>query len=227
VRLFGHLGAALGLHLVVEGLEHVPRGPCLIAAAPHRTWLDPFVLLFALPVEPRLHFLGDGEAIYRDAVRAFFVRRLGGVVPIWKGGRGIESHVEAARAILAAGAPLALFPERGPAVPLERARPFAAGIGYLALRTGARVAPAVIGGTHELYLRRRVVIRFLAPVDPPGAPGSGEAFPAGSQEERAAAHALVSALEKAIAPHVGELLRATEPPPTFTKRWRWLTTAFH
>lgn len=225
LALFRATGALLGLRLRVEGLEHIPEGPCLIAAAPHRTWLDPFVLLFALPVEPRVYFLGDGEAIYRDPVRAFFVRHLGGVVPVWRGHRGIDSHVAAAREILASGARLALFTERGPAVPVDRARPFAGGIGYLALRSGSSVVPAVLGGTHELYIGRRVAVRFLAPIEPSRA-GDREAGVGDDRQERAAAHALVRELGEAMAPHVADLLRATEPPAAFRKRWRWLTTAF-
>ena len=235
LTIFRAIAAGLGLRLRVEGREHIPDGPCLIAAAPHRTWLDPFVLLFALPAEPRVYFLGDGEAMYRDALRAFFMRRLGGVVPVWRGSRGIETHVDAARAIVGAGARLALFPERGPAVPIDRARPLAWGVGYFALRSGAPVVPAVIGGTHELYLGRRVAVRFLAPIGPPGAIGPTGAAPDqgrprvdGTTEgaDRAAAHAIVRELDTAIAPHVPELLRATEPAPGFTKRWRWLTAAF-
>jgi 1-acyl-sn-glycerol-3-phosphate acyltransferase len=214
------VATALGMRLRVEGLEHVPSGGgYIVAAAPHRTWLDPFVLLFALPAEPRIYFLGDGEAMYRDPLRALFVRRLGGVVPIWRGSRGIEGHVAAIGQILAAGAVVALFPERGPAVPTERARPFAAGVGYLALRTGAPVVPAVIGGTHELYLRRRVVVRFLSPTPPPHAVHADHA-------ERALAHAFRDALYAVVAPHVGPLVGMVEPGPWFKKRWRWLTNAF-
>jgi 1-acyl-sn-glycerol-3-phosphate acyltransferase len=221
MRGFRLVAASLGLDLRVEGLAEVPDGPCIIAAAPHRTWLDPFVLSFALPVEPRIYFLGDGEAMYRDPVRAFFVRRIGGVVPIWRGEFGFASHVAATRRIVAAGARLALFPERGPAVPVERARPFAAGVGYIAARSGAVVVPAVIGGTHELYLRRRVMIRFLAPMSPPT--GLAEGTPV----EHDAVHAFVADLERAMAPHVTELFERSEPPQGFRKRWRWLTGAFH
>jgi 1-acyl-sn-glycerol-3-phosphate acyltransferase len=214
------LATTLGMRLRVEGLEHVPSsGGYIVAAAPHRTWLDPFVLLFALPVEPRIYFLGDGEAMYRDPLRALFVRRLGGVVPIWRASRGIEGHVAAISEVLAAGAVVALFPERGPAVPVERARPFAAGVGYLALRTGAPVVPAAIGGTHELYLRRGVVVRFLSPALPPYPAHDGHA-------ERALAHAFRDGLYAVIAPHVGPLLRMVEPHSGFKKRWRWLTNAF-
>ncbi len=221
IRGFGAIAALFGLDLEVQGVGNLPLGPCIVAGAPHRTWLDPIVLAFALPIEPRIYFLGDGEAIYRDAVRAFFIRRIGGVIPIWHGGRGIDSYVEATRRILQSGARLALFPERGPAVPVERARPFAAGVGYLATRTGSLVVPAVIGGTHELYLRRRVIVRFLEPLAPPGS------YLPGSLEEREAAHAFVEQIERRVAPDVTELFRATEPPPGFQKHWRWLTTAFH
>jgi len=221
MRGFRIAAAALGLDLRVEGAADVPPGPCIVAAAPHRTWLDPFVLSFALPAEPRPYFLGDGEAMYRDPLRAFFVRRLGGVVPIWRGEYGFASHVEATRRILGAGARLALFPERGPAVPVERARPFAAGVGYIAARIGAVVVPAVIGGTHELYLCRRMLVRFLPPMTPP----SG--LPEGTPEEHDAVHGFVSDLERLMAPHVTELFRRSEPRPGFRKRWRWLTRAFH
>jgi 1-acyl-sn-glycerol-3-phosphate acyltransferase len=220
VLLFRAVARLLGLRLRVEGAEHLPAGPCIIAAAPHRTWADPFILVFAVPLEPRVYFFGDGEAVYRDALRAFFFRRIGGVIPIWRGTRGIESHVEAARAVLASGARLAIFPERGPAVTVERARPLAAGLGYLALRTQAPVVPLVLGGTHELYLGRRAAARFLPPVAPPAQP------PEGSESERHAAHRFVRDLGDAMAPHVEALRLATEPPPSFRKRWRWLTTAF-
>jgi 1-acyl-sn-glycerol-3-phosphate acyltransferase len=220
LRGFRKVAAVLGLELDVEGVANIPAGPCIVAAVPHRTWLDPIVLSFAMPIEPRVYFLGDGEAIYRDPIRAFFIRRTGGVVPIWRGSRGIDSHIEATRKILGSGARLALFPERGPAVPVERARPLAAGVGYLAARTGSPVVPAVIGGTHELYLRRRVAVRFLEPFAAPavGLPGSAE--------ERTTVHAFVRQLELRIAPDVSELWRLTEPPPGSRKHWRWLTTAF-
>ena len=221
LRAFRLVAASLGLDLRVEGALNIPDGPCIIAAAPHRTWLDPFALSFALPLEPRVYFLGDGEAMFRDPLRAFAVRRIGGVVPIWRGESRFASHVEATRRILGAGARLALFPERGPAVPVERARPLAAGVGYIAARIGGLVVPAVIGGTHELYLRRRVVVRFLEPMRPPGG------LPEGTAQEHDAVHAFVSELERTMAPHVTELFRRTEPPPSFRKRWRWLTSAFH
>lgn len=224
--LFRAIAAALGLRLRVEGADRLPPGPCLLAAAPHRTWIDPFVVFFALPLEPRPWFLGDGEAIYRDPLRAAVVRAVGGAVPIWKGRLGIEDHIAAARAVLAAGARFGAFLERGPAVPVERARHFGAGLGYVALRTGAPIVPIVIGGTHELYLGRRCAVRFLEPADALVLAGLDAPPPVGSAAERHAAHRVVERLHELMAPHVAELHRVTEPPPPRRKRWRWLTTAF-
>jgi 1-acyl-sn-glycerol-3-phosphate acyltransferase len=40
----------LRLNIEVEGLELVPRGePLIVAAAPHRNWIDPFLILQVLP----------------------------------------------------------------------------------------------------------------------------------------------------------------------------------
>src|SRR5436190_1863852 len=41
----------------VEGREHIPRGePLIIAAAPHRGWIDPMLILSELPPLPRAYF---------------------------------------------------------------------------------------------------------------------------------------------------------------------------
>jgi 1-acyl-sn-glycerol-3-phosphate acyltransferase len=51
----------VGWRVRVEGLERLPRmpdgtvAPCVLAVAPHRGWIDPFVLLLAWPADaPRL-----------------------------------------------------------------------------------------------------------------------------------------------------------------------------
>jgi hypothetical protein len=55
----------LGFRIEVEGREHLPvdergrrAGGWIAAALPHRTWVDPFVLVVALPASPRLAFFG-------------------------------------------------------------------------------------------------------------------------------------------------------------------------
>jgi len=233
------IGRLLGIRLRLEGAEHLPRttdgrpaGGWIAAGVPHRTWVDPFVLALLLPVEPRLVWLGDGPAIFRSRLRRVVFRRIGGVIPIWPGGgrRAVDAHLEGARAALDAGAVFALFPEVGKAVPVDLARPFGAGLGYVALRTGAPIVPLVLGGTHELYLGRRLVLRVLPQVtarelaglepDEPLPPHEG-------REEQDAAHRVVEALHALTAEAVASTHRAVEPAPGGRKQWRGLTHLFH
>ncbi len=242
------IGRILGLRLELQGADHLPRdeqghpaGGWIAIGVPHRTWIDPFVLALLLPAEPRLVFLGDGRAIYRSRLRRLMFERIGGVVPIWPGSgpRAFEEHVAAARTVLDAGAVFALFPEVGPAVPVERARPFGGGIGYFAVRTGAPIVPLVLGGTDELFLGRTIVLRVLPPVraadmlESESAREAGGSRPAwvppaaGSPAERAAAHRVVAALERLVAADVAECHRVAEPAPGTARRLRGLTHLFH
>lgn len=235
-----HVSARLlGFRLELQGSEHLPRtsagapaGGWIAAAMPHRTWIEPFVLVELLAVEPRLIFLGDGRAIFRSPLRRLAFRMLGGVVPIWPGGgrEAFEAHVEAAESVIGAGAVFALFPEVGPPVPVGRARPLSPGLGYFALRTGAPIVPLVLGGTDELYRGRRIVLRVLPPATATelAAPLVDARVPEpGSRAEREAAHAVVSALQERVAAAVAETHRLAEPAAGTRKHWRWLTGLFH
>ena len=224
--------------LTLEGAEHLPRnadgnpaGGWIAAGLPHRTWIDPFVLLLLLPIEPRLMFLGDGKAIFRSAVRRWVIKRVGGVVPIWKGSgtKAFETHVEAARSVVDAGAVFSLFPEVGPPVPVDQARPLSPGIAYFSLRTGAPIVPLVLGGTHELFLGRRIVLRVLPPVSVQELAGGSAGSPApapDSAEEREMTHRATERLHALTAPAVTETHLAVEPLPGARRPMRWLTHAF-
>ncbi len=230
-----------GLRLEVEGREHLPRGAdggvaggWIAAGLPHRTWVDPFVVGLALPVEPRLVFFGDGRAMFRTAWRRFWLSQVGGIIPIWvrRYSPGVEredvmaTYTTAVKEALGAGALLAIFPETGPPVPVDRARPFGRGLAYFALRTGAPIVPIVVGGTDVLFRGRRIVTRILAPVDVRDLAGfeAGVATPApGSREERVAARHATEALQELTAPHVPEVRARAEPPPGTRRRWLWMT----
>ena len=230
---------AFGFRIDVVGLDRLPRaadgGPAggwIAAGMPHRTWVDPFVVVEALPMEPRLVFFGDGRAIFRSRWRRFLVRRIGGVIPIWPGaGReAVEGYMAAAAAALDAGAVLCLFPETGPATPPGTARPFGSGLAYFALRTGAPIVPLVLGGTHELYLHRRFRLEVLEPVTWQELAGVARDMPPPepwSSAERRLAHTLTRALHERTASTVAAAHRATTLPPGRHKRWAWLTTAWH
>ena len=233
------IARVLGFRFVLEGAERLPvnadgrpAGGWIAAGLPHRTWIDPFVLALLLPVEPRINWLGDGRAIYRSRLRAFVFSRIGGVIPIWPSGgrKAFEEHVGAARSVIDAGAVFGLFPEVGPAVPVDRARPLSPGIAYFALRTGARIVPLVLGGAHELYLGRTIILHVLEPVTARHLAGLAPDAPLpepGTPEERQLAGVITHRLEALVTAPVAELLARSEPPPGTRKRWRWLTTATH
>jgi 1-acyl-sn-glycerol-3-phosphate acyltransferase len=238
LRMCRLIATVLRLRMTLEGAEHLPTtadgkpaGGWIAAGLPHRTWIDPFVLALLLPIEPRLTYLGDGQAMYRSWLRRRIFPRIGGIVPIWKGraGRAFDAHVAAARSVIDAGAVFTLFPEVGPPVPVDTARPLSPGVAYFSLRTGAPIVPLVLGGTHELFLGRRIVLRVLpavtamelagaAPGTPPPAPET--------PEEKAVAHRATDALHSLTAPAVADTHRSVEPPPGARRPLRWLTHAF-
>jgi 1-acyl-sn-glycerol-3-phosphate acyltransferase len=228
-----------GFRVDVRGRRHLPRdvagqpaGGWIAAGSPHRTWVDPFVVATALPVDPRLVFFGDGPAIFRSEWRRWLVRQVGGVIPIWPGGdrQAIEGYLAAATAALRAGAVLCLFPETGPPTPAGTARPFGSGLAYFALRTGAPVVPMVLGGTDELYRGRHFRLEILEPVTWQSlagvAPGSEPPEPWSSAERRIA-HRITRALHELTAPAVERTHLASLPPAGIRKRWTWLTNAWH
>jgi 1-acyl-sn-glycerol-3-phosphate acyltransferase len=248
----------LRFQVTVEGLEHLPAaadgrrtGGWIAACLPHRTWIDPFLVWMALPAEPRLVFFGDARTMARSPLRRWVVRRVGGILPIPSHGgpRTFATHVAAAGDALAAGTVFCLFPESGLPVPPDRARPIAPGLGYIALRSGARIVPIVLGGNHELYLGRRLLVRIepaldatvLAWPEAAGSPGPdaadsaqpgsaavtspGELAP-GSREERAAAHRVADGLRALTADAVAKAHADSEPAVGARKRWTGLTTLF-
>ncbi|MGZ3588190.1 MAG: lysophospholipid acyltransferase family protein [Candidatus Limnocylindrales bacterium] len=225
----------LGWQLELVGGENLPRDPAgrlrggwIAAGLPHVTWVEPFLMFMLLPGEPRLVWFGDGRAVYRTRLRRLAFARLGGVVPIWPGGgpRAFQAHLAAARRILDAGAVFAIFPEVGGPVPAGQARPLGAGLGYLALRTGAPIVPLAFGGTDELFLGRRlrlVVLPAVTAAELAGRSSQRTSPAAGSGEERLEAHRIVAALHDRMAGAVADAHRATVPRPGARRRWPWLT----
>jgi 1-acyl-sn-glycerol-3-phosphate acyltransferase len=206
------------------------RGGWIAAGLPHRSWPDPFLLWGWLPATPRLIFLGDAATMSRSAWRQWVVRRVGGMIPIpTRHSAGTaEIHLAAAHAALAAGAVFCLFPETGPASPPGSIRRLGAGIAYAALRENAPIVPIAIGGTDELFVGRRIVLRILPAVEPRALAGAAPdaVLPHGSREERDAAHRLLAALAEYVAEPVAAAHRQAEPPPGAHRRGRWLTHLF-
>jgi 1-acyl-sn-glycerol-3-phosphate acyltransferase len=214
----------------VFGRELLPRtGGYLVVAAAHRGWMDPFLVLCTLPLEPRVWFLGSGPSAFGPRWREALLHTLGGLLPVWRGGVGVEKHVRAARAVIANGAILAQMPEGTVSGPIGRIGPFRTGAALIALRTGAPIVLLAMAGTEELYLGRRMAARVLPPTTAAELLGdrwNGTLPAEGSRAELDLARDLTDHFEAQLGPVVAALHPATVDPPDrprrFQERLTWL-----
>jgi 1-acyl-sn-glycerol-3-phosphate acyltransferase len=212
-----------------EGQANLPAGGYLLVAAAHRGWMDPFVVLHALPATPRAWFLGSGPSTFTSRWRERLVHRLGGLLPVWRGGVGIDQHVASARAVIGNGGILVQMPEGTVSGPVGRIGPFRVGWAVIALRTDAPIVPLAMAGTEELYLGRRMSSRIL-PITSARAlagldPGGSLPVP-GSREELDVARRMSDRLAELLGPVVETLhpwtVDPVEHPRRLRRRLTWL-----
>src|ERR1700761_5396998 len=127
------------------GREHVPkRGPVIIASN-HRSFLDPFVI--ACMARRPMYYVAKKEIFLYNRLLAWLLAALG-AFPVDRGA-GDSDFIDTAKAILARGDIVLIFPEG------TRTRPGALGspkrgVGRLALETGAPVVPVAVIGTEAI-----------------------------------------------------------------------------
>jgi hypothetical protein len=225
VRLFARV-VIFGLfrfRIATSGQEHLPTGGYFIVGAAHRGWMDPFLVVHALPTEPRVWFLGSGPSTFTTRWREWLVHRLGGLLPVWRGGIGIEQHVASARAVTGNGAVFAQMPEGTVSGPAGRIGPFRVGWALIALRIDAPIVPLAMAGTEELYIGKRMASRILPETSVRELLGGGwdGVIPAeGSREELDLARRLTDELAARLGPVVEELHPGTVDPPSHPRRLR-------
>ena len=215
------LFVAFRFRIRTSGQEHLPAGGYLLVGAAHRGWMDPFVVIHALPIEPRAWFLGSAPSTFTSRWREMLVHRIGGLLPVWRGGIGVEPHVASARAVVANGAVFVQMPEGTVSGPVGRLGPFRTGWAIIALRTDAPIVPFAMAGTEELYLGRRMASRVLPATSARALAGlaPGVALPeVGSRAELETAGAMSDAMAAILGPVVEELHRSTVDPPGHPKR---------
>ena len=209
--------------IATSGQEHLPRGGYRLVGAAHRGWMDPFVVLHAIPEQPRAWFLGSGPSTFTSRWREWLIRRVGGLLPVWRGGVGVETHVASARAVIANGGVFAQMPEGTVSGPPGRIGPFRNGWALIALRVPAPIVPLAMAGTEELYLGKRMASRVLpvtSVADLLGVGWDGRIPAAGSREELDLAKRLSEALAARLGPVVEELQPSTVDPPEHPRRLR-------
>ncbi len=211
------------------GRELLPADGYFLVGAAHRGWMDPFVVMHALPATPRTWFLGSGPSTFTSRWREALIHRLGGLLPVWRGGIGVDAHVASARAVVANGAVFVQMPEGTVSGPPGRIGPFRTGWAIIALRTDAPIVPFAMAGTEVLYIGRRMASQVLPATTARALAGlaPGAALPeVGSREELETARQMNDALAAILGPVVEALAPWTVDPPghprRFERRLTWL-----
>jgi 1-acyl-sn-glycerol-3-phosphate acyltransferase len=168
------LGVRLvGVRIEVSGIEHLQPGQAYIFMANHVSNLDPPILIPSIP----------GRCSVLVKKELFLIPILGtgmkvaDLVPVDRSDHeaAIESVNTAVR-VLRQGLHLVTFPEGTRSVD-GRLLAFKKGPFYLAIESGALIAPVTLLGTFEIWPRTRFALRpgrakivFHAPVDPRNSP---------------------------------------------------------
>ena len=210
--------------IATSGQEHVPTGGGYLAvAAAHRGWMDPFVVMHALPTEPRAWFLGSAPSALTSRTREWLARSVGGLLPVWRGGVGIDPHVASAKAVIANGAVFVQMPEGTVSGPPGKLGPMRNGWAIIAQRTDAPILPIAMAGTEELYIGRRLASRVLPMTTVRELAGLVSDAPLpepGSRDELALARVLSDRLAERLGPVIEALHPGTIDPPDHPRRLR-------
>lgn len=137
--------AAAGAKTTVEGMEHVPSGPCLFAAN-HQSLLDIPALFLVLPGSAR--FLAK-ESLFRIPVLGWAMAA-SGCIPIDRSNRAraMRSLREAA-ARVRAGRSVVFFPE-GTRSRDGKLAPFKKGGFHLAMEARVPTVPVAVSGSYRI-----------------------------------------------------------------------------
>jgi 1-acyl-sn-glycerol-3-phosphate acyltransferase len=149
--------------LRIEGLERLPDGSSVVCFN-HLNWLDPIVLMAAMPANPRLYFFGPKEPDMGVGFRNRLMRWAGNAVAYQPGNRDMVTAVRRVGLLMESGAALAIAGEGRIFVGESAIRPLSEGPAFLALRTGVPVVPVAINGTGWLGFGRRIRVRIGEPV---------------------------------------------------------------
>ena len=144
------------------GREHLPDGGVILASN-HRSFLDPFAI--GTCIRRPIYFVAKRE-LFRHPLVGWFLNCMG-AFPVRRG-EADEESVETARALLARGQAVVIFPEGTRIRHGSLSRP-RRGVGRLALETGAPVVPVAVKGSEHArrgwrFVPVKVHIRFGAPV---------------------------------------------------------------
>ena len=155
-RRFPYWFVALGLKVLVpawlrirvEGLDRLPDGPAILCFN-HQDWIDPFVMVAALPARPDLVFFGPKE----EDMSVGFINRLitwaGRGIPFNPAQTDLLATTRSVQAALDAGVRVAIAPEGRIHAGEQALLPLSEGVAFFALRArcghcGGKITPRYV-----------------------------------------------------------------------------------
>jgi 1-acyl-sn-glycerol-3-phosphate acyltransferase len=189
-RLVAATAVRCYVRLRVEGRERLPAGPAVYCFS-HLNWADPFVLMTALPIRPRVYFFGPKEADIASGGRNRLIAWTGTIVPYKPGNNDLLDAARRVRAVFATGGVLAIAGEGRIHAGESELLPLNEGAAYFALRSGVPIVPVGINGTSWIRFGGRVRVRIGEPIAAAGRP-TREALAAVTERTWRALHALVA-----------------------------------
>ncbi len=159
IRGVVRLGAAIIFDVQVVGRQNVPETGPLIIASNHLSWVD--VPLIPAFLKRKVVYMAKDETF--QGKMGWFVRFLG-AFPV-KRGEADRQSLRTAEEQLKAGRILSIFPE-GTRSKIHKLGQAHAGMGMIALRSGAPVVPVAIYGSEKAFkkFRPRITITFGEPM---------------------------------------------------------------
>ena len=149
--------------LRATGLERWPDPPFQLVAN-HHNGMDPLLVMAVAPVEPRITWFGPREADFghgfKNRVMAFF----GGVIPYNPEKTTLTSAVRAVRRVFDGGGVLGIFAEGRIGFRESELLPFEEGAAAFAAASAVPVLPCAIVGSTDLWFRKRIEVRYGAPI---------------------------------------------------------------
>lgn len=195
------LRVVCGIRLEVTGLDRIPPGGVIIAAK-HQSAFDTIVWLSLLPAP--VYVLK--RELLSIPVWGWLASRCGHVpVDRAAGAAALRGMVKAAKAALAEGRPVVIFPEGTRSAPGQRL-PYQPGVAALALATGVPVVPAATDsgrfwGRRAFHKRPGTLHVSVLPPLPEGLPRA----------------ALMATLEESIEAETDQLLALPGPVENFAE----------
>jgi len=151
----------------VEGLEHVPEPPYIIASN-HQAWYDTAFIIAALPRLPLVSTMARRDTVFNRRWKRWLMPRMG-VFPIEPSRGELDlAGVATVYQVLSRRGVVLVFPEgrysRGRAL-----RPLKKGVAHFALQAGVPIVPVTITGLERLRPWGRVRVSIGPPIrpDPP------------------------------------------------------------